>query len=160
MDLLHADEETKNNTMTPVTYVDLGLPQTTRRSRLTVREVLQLWGTEVRRAHDEDYWVNKLRPVILEYHRENPEDVIVITDVRFHNEVKLMLQLNGLLVKITSEHSKDDNHASENYDLYADYEVSGKGKASPSQTKSMLCDVMWSSFGICCNRSHKDDKRD
>ena len=158
MELLHADEETKNSTLTTVTYLDLGLPQTTRRSRLTVREVLQFWGTDIRRSQDPDYWVNQLRPVIQDYYHNNPDDVIVITDVRFANEVKMILELNGLLVRMTGKALNEDTHESENQELYFDYEVPGKGNASKSRTKSMLCDVMWSAFGICCDRSHKDDK--
>jgi len=62
---------------------------------ITVRELLQLWGTEVRRAYEPDYWVNRM------------EDFLgrnlggwVIDDVRFPNEAKYIRDLDGLLVRL------------------------------------------------------------
>lgn len=47
------------------------------------RALLQWWGTEYRRASDQDYWVRQLANTI---EREKPQ-IALITDMRFLNEV-------------------------------------------------------------------------
>lgn len=68
----------------------LGIPT------LTPRMVLQQWGTEViRQGFHDDMWVasleNKLRKTT---------DNIVISDVRFPNEIKAIHQSGGLVVRV------------------------------------------------------------
>ena len=63
---------------------------------LTPRWILQHWGTEVCRNHfHDDIWIasleNKLR---------NTKDNIVISDVRFPNEMKAIKNLGGSVVRI------------------------------------------------------------
>lgn len=58
------------------------------------RQILQWWGTEYRRAQDENYWIDKARQ------RIKPDDWVVLTDVRFENENALIQELGGKLVKI------------------------------------------------------------
>jgi hypothetical protein len=63
---------------------------------LTPRLVLQQWGTNCCRNHwHDDIWIasleNKLR---------KSEDDIVISDVRFTNEVKMIKQLGGQVVRV------------------------------------------------------------
>lgn len=62
---------------------------------LTVREILQRWGTDYRRAQDPDYWVKQMRA----FASSRPEP-LVIDDVRFPNEAELVHELGGLLVRI------------------------------------------------------------
>ncbi len=50
-------------------------------SALSPRRVLELWGTEYRRAQDADYWVRRLM--------EKDGDM-VISDVRFANELQVV----------------------------------------------------------------------
>ena len=62
---------------------------------LTPRWVLQYWGTEVaRRSFHDDLWIasleNKLR---------NSKDNIVISDVRFPNEIKAIHNAGGKVLK-------------------------------------------------------------
>ena len=63
---------------------------------LTPRWVLQYWGTEVCRAgfHD-DIWVASL-----ENRMRKTTDDIVITDVRFPNEIKAIHNAGGIVVRI------------------------------------------------------------
>jgi len=68
----------------------LGMPN------LTPRWILQYWGTEVcRRGFHDDIWIasleNKLR---------NSEDNIVISDVRFPNEIKAIHNAGGKVIRI------------------------------------------------------------
>jgi hypothetical protein len=63
---------------------------------LTPRWILQWWGTEVcRKAFHDDIWIasleNKLR---------NSKDNIVISDVRFPNEIKAIHNAGGVVVRI------------------------------------------------------------
>jgi hypothetical protein len=64
---------------------------------LTPRWILQYWGTEVcRRAFHDDIWIasleNKLR---------NSKDDIVISDVRFPNEIKAIHSAGGKVIRVT-----------------------------------------------------------
>jgi hypothetical protein len=63
---------------------------------LTPRWVLQQWGTEVCRAafHD-DIWIASL-----ENKMRKTEDNIVISDVRFPNEIKAIHNAGGLVIRI------------------------------------------------------------
>ena len=63
---------------------------------LTPRWILQYWGTEVcRKAFHDDIWIasleNKLR---------NSKDNIVISDVRFPNEIKAIHNANGMVIRV------------------------------------------------------------
>ena len=64
---------------------------------LTPRWVLQYWGTEVcRKSFHDDIWIasieNKLR---------QSKDNIVISDVRFPNEIKAIKNLGGKIIWVT-----------------------------------------------------------
>jgi len=64
---------------------------------MTVREILQWWGTDVRRAENPAYWVHAM-----EMHRFMIDaDVIIIDDVRFPNEADWVLHSQGgMLVRL------------------------------------------------------------
>jgi hypothetical protein len=68
----------------------LGIPH------LTPRWVLQYWGTEVcRRGFHDDIWIaaleNKLRKT---------QDDVVISDVRFPNEIKAIRNAGGIVIRV------------------------------------------------------------
>lgn len=63
---------------------------------LTVRRILQWWGTDVRRAEDPHYWVEKMRSWIM----ANRPDSLVIGDVRFWEEVEFVRHAGGWLFRI------------------------------------------------------------
>jgi len=62
---------------------------------LSPRTILQKWGTEYRRAQDPDYWVKRTH----ENMKQRPEQVYLISGVRFDNEVALIRQ-TGFMVHI------------------------------------------------------------
>lgn len=63
-----------------------------------MRDVLQLWGTEIRRTQDPNYWVKKtLRGAI---NTAASGRSVFITDVRFPNEVDFARALGFFIVRI------------------------------------------------------------
>lgn len=56
-----------------------------------VRALWQRFGTDVMRAEDENFWVDKAAKAVL----ETTEDRIVFTDVRFPNEAEMIASLGG-----------------------------------------------------------------
>lgn len=55
-----------------------------------VRELMQFWGTEVRRKSNNDYWVEKTLEKTKEIH--NTKYHVVIDDVRFTNEAAAIIR--------------------------------------------------------------------
>jgi hypothetical protein len=63
---------------------------------LTPRLVLQLWGTEVaRKAFHDDTWIASL-----EYKLSKAHNDIVITDVRFPNEIRAVRDAGGIVIRV------------------------------------------------------------
>jgi hypothetical protein len=87
----------------------------TKRTYPEVRRLLQVFGTEVvRDGLGKDTWVNaahsKIQPLL------SHGTSVVVTDVRFENEVRLIRNLGGDIVRITRHEADDatDGHISEN----------------------------------------------
>ncbi len=90
---------------------------------MSVRKILQWWGTDICRRKDPDYWVKWMAeavdPII------NIYDVIVIDDIRFPNEAEFVLDRDGYLVRVDTypgwTPGPDADHRSEtaldNWDL-------------------------------------------
>tara|TARA_Y200000002_G_scaffold377243_1_gene382511 strand:+ start:1194 stop:1793 length:600 start_codon:yes stop_codon:yes gene_type:complete len=95
---------------------------------VTPRNVLQFVGTELFRNKmseiipgiSQNFWLECMRRKSIEYDR------LVISDVRFQNEVDFIHEMNGIVIKIERRDKETkDAHASEkelkhitNYDLY------------------------------------------
>ena len=63
---------------------------------LTPRLVLQLWGTEVaRKAFHDDTWIASLENKLARAHND-----IVITDVRFPNEIRAVRDAGGIVIRV------------------------------------------------------------
>lgn len=63
---------------------------------LTPRLVLQQWGTEVaRRAFHDDTWIASLENKLIKAHND-----IVITDVRFPNEIQAVRNAGGIVIRV------------------------------------------------------------
>lgn len=90
--------------------------------------ILQFWGTDFRRNQNENYWVEKVQAKISELvadPKNNKQDMwIVISDVRFKNEVNLIKTgyTNGFYIKVVRtnedgsqyiDESRDPQHPSE-----------------------------------------------
>lgn len=67
--------------------------------RTQVRPVLQVWGTEFRRAQDPDYWTEQVRKKIVKEARVGGRR-LVFNDVRFANEIALLREYGFVVVKI------------------------------------------------------------
>lgn len=65
---------------------------------MTVREILQWWGTEVRRAEKEDYWTYQLEKWI----EDNSSRLkgIIVDDVRFPLEVATLIAHKAILFRL------------------------------------------------------------
>lgn len=65
-----------------------------------IRRLLQWWGTEYRRAEDQDYWVNKGVQRIKA--ARTTFDLVIVTDVRFQNEADAIRDLGGIVLQVTA----------------------------------------------------------
>jgi len=65
-----------------------------------IRRLLQWWGTEYRRAEDENYWVKKGIERIEDVYEFY--DLVVVTDVRFGNEADAIHALGGIVLEVTA----------------------------------------------------------
>lgn len=90
----------------------------------TLRPLMQWWGTEFRRnpllGGDNDYWVNRVKNRVstwaadpaLRSAYEPKSLVVVIPDVRFENEVDLVLSYeNGIMVNLYAEGAEETTHS-------------------------------------------------
>lgn len=94
-------------------------------SSLTIRELLQRYGTEAHRdVFGEDFWLDQTLPPG-KYFSQN----IVITDVRFNNEAERVRLMGGFVVNLIRPLSAKDVHASEEgiEPNIVDYEIENDG---------------------------------
>ncbi len=68
---------------------------------LSPRQVMQLWGTEYRRAQRVNYWLELLRNRIRQLHALDGRSRFVITDCRFENEAAMIRAMGGVVWQIT-----------------------------------------------------------
>lgn len=83
--------------------------QTAYKHEYSVRDILQLLGTEVGRAIHNDFWVNAL---FVDYdvpynwskvNDEHPEPNWIITDLRFPNELEAVKKRNGITIRVNRD---------------------------------------------------------
>src|SRR6056297_526802 len=80
---------------------------------LSVRRILQWWGTEYRRAQDPDYWTKAWEAALAELPDRNAH--ILVDDVRFRNEVDAVQRNGGVLIRVERPGFNGANdHSSEN----------------------------------------------
>lgn len=80
-------------------------------NKTKLRPLLQCWGTEFRRELvDKDYWVRKLFTKLIELPNNS---FVVISDSRFLNEVKMLKEVDALLVRVKRNNDIVDDHRSE-----------------------------------------------
>tara|TARA_Y100001973_G_scaffold100302_1_gene161159 strand:- start:3396 stop:4274 length:879 start_codon:yes stop_codon:yes gene_type:complete len=112
----------QKNTTTNIRWEDL--PTATsrkknKRKRMTAREFLQYFGTDVCRKIKKDIWVDCC---IQNIHNEGPL-LAIIDDCRFPNEIEAIQNAGGKIIRLTrSPHS--DSHSSElSLDKYEDFDA-------------------------------------
>lgn len=82
-------------------------------SAVSVRRILQWWGTEYRRAQDHDYWTKAWEKKLQEYDLTNTH--VLVDDVRFANELEIIKKHGGVFIKIERPGFNGANdHSSEN----------------------------------------------
>lgn len=84
-------QESKNNTVAVPTWMKDSAPGD---GYLTIHQILQYWGTDVRRAEDPEYWVRALT------RRLPPGKHVVIDDIRFVTEVEFIKSKDGLVFRL------------------------------------------------------------
>lgn len=90
----------------------------------TVRELLQYWGTDVRRKENPNYWIEKVKNHI----KIMSMSQFIIDDVRFPNEADFIKEQNGILIRLNPypNYIPDPNsdHKSENaLDDYENFDL-------------------------------------
>ncbi|MEA3545065.1 MAG: hypothetical protein U9R69_07590 [Thermodesulfobacteriota bacterium] len=93
------------------------------RSAVSVRRILQWWGTEYRRAQDHDYWTKAWERKLREY--DLTAIHVLVDDVRFANELNIIKKHGGTFIKIERPgFNGANNHSSENsLDHYNDWNL-------------------------------------
>jgi hypothetical protein len=94
---------------------------TPEQTALSVRRILQWWGTEYRRADDPDYWTKEWAKLVESLDLSTTH--VLIDDVRFMNELNTVRNEGGLVIKIERPgFNGAGNHASEtSLDDYSDW---------------------------------------
>lgn len=79
----------------------------------SIRDLLQLVGTDVARSLNEQHWVEYAKNKYEELVFTNPDIIFIITDVRFKNELQLIYDLKGIMLQINRKTSLATNHISD-----------------------------------------------
>jgi len=79
----------------------------------SIRDLLQLTGTDVARSIDDLHWVNYARDKYQEMVFNNPDVMFIITDVRFKNELALVQELGGSMLQVNRKDTVASNHISD-----------------------------------------------
>jgi len=89
-----------------------------------IRQLLQEWGTELRRAEKDDYWLDAWYWEAERRHTPDNQWRYVIPDTRFQNECKMVRRMGGLLIQIIRPGYNGDGHLSErDLDTWTDYDL-------------------------------------
>ena len=106
---------------------------------MTVREVLQLVGTDMFRDLNPSVWIDScLRQI-----EEDQSEVALISDVRFENEVKAIQKQKGFVIGLarTSNTKENDTHISEQEPQkclnLCDIVIDNKNLSIPEQNKEI-----------------------
>lgn len=90
---------------------------------VTIRRILQWWGTEYRRAQDPDYWTKAWERKLRDFDLEKTH--LLVDDVRFVNELEVIRNNGGRFVRIVRPgFNGANNHSSENsLDHFNDWDL-------------------------------------
>lgn len=97
---------------------------------MSPRKVLQIVGTDMFRKYiREDFWVYLAKKRVIELQMKNPNINIVISDCRFPNELDMIKDLDGTVIRVIRPDKEHvDSHESENAlnDYIVDFEIEAK----------------------------------
>lgn len=102
--------DAQKNSKTAFKWEDMPKPCNKRKAKkkMTAREFLQFFGTEVCRKINEDVWIDRLIKDI----ELDSSLLAVVDDVRFENEVEAVQAAGGKVIRLTRG-NYSDNHSSE-----------------------------------------------
>lgn len=76
----------------------------------TIRQVLQVVGTDMFRGIWEDCWINAWKRRVL----DSTAEIILVPDVRFPNELRAVQEMGGFVIRLTrAPFANEDQHESE-----------------------------------------------
>lgn len=106
--------------------------------QMTIREILQFFGTEICRKMYNNVWVDSLIRQI----NNSSCDVAIITDTRFHNEMNALKNTGAILIRLSRKaHSIGLEHHSElelsTYSNY-DYILDNKNMSRAEQKNEVI----------------------
>tara|TARA_R110002020_G_scaffold194354_10_gene395173 strand:+ start:19233 stop:20069 length:837 start_codon:yes stop_codon:yes gene_type:complete len=101
--------DAQKNTLTWMRWENMPAYDGDREGRMSAREFLQYFGTDVCRYIYNDIWTDR---TISELSREEPL-IAIISDCRFPNEVNAIKQAGGKIIHLTRS-PYEDSHSSEN----------------------------------------------
>lgn len=115
-DLYHAKNNKTNITVTSeivelIPSLDMRIGDT-----LSVREVLQYFGTNIMRKFYSNIWIDATMNTI------DSMDNIVISDVRFPNEAESIKKNNGIIIRLTRNPYNMEHESETIMDNYDDYD--------------------------------------
>jgi hypothetical protein len=134
----------QKNTETNVYWSDLPTPNIQlRNKRMTARELLQYFGTDIMRRMNTNVWVNHAIKTI----KEEASQIAIIPDVRFPNEVDSIKDAGGKVIRLERQF-QEDAHSSEcaldkdqydwnNFDLVIDNSSGGTQEFVDEVSKSI-----------------------
>ena len=64
----------------------------------SMRHALQVWGTDVRRATDPNYWLQPMHDILMD--DLSHSQAVYVTDARFPNELDLIDRLDGYTIRL------------------------------------------------------------
>tara|TARA_Y100000592_G_scaffold16053_1_gene23672 strand:- start:12088 stop:12921 length:834 start_codon:yes stop_codon:yes gene_type:complete len=139
------------NTKTHLRWEDMPILKSGKRTsqkkgRMTAREFLQFFGTEICRHMYEDIWSESLIRAI---NSESPL-IAVIDDVRFENEIKAVQDAGGKVVRLTRKSSKDNHKSETELDSYKGFDcVIDNTKMSINETNQEIIKALksWNWLG-------------
>lgn len=100
---------------------ECGLKNSILSDNVTIREMLQVWGTNIFRLYEPDCWVNA---TIGSINKESP-DFAIISDARFPNEIELLSNFTPTVIRLL-RNPLNSNHKSET--ALDDYDFSRCGR--------------------------------
>ncbi|PLY06766.1 MAG: hypothetical protein C0622_00675 [Desulfuromonas sp.] len=114
----------------------------TSETAVSVRLILQWWGTEYRRAQDPDYWTKAWEKQVQKLDLDHLH--VLVDDVRFANELDVISRNGGRFVRIIRPgFDGANNHSSENsLDDYDGWELVIDNDGTLEQFKEKVAELL------------------